>query len=59
MSSQSLLINQTMIFHNSFGITEYSNPYDINYSEIPYDDYKLIVTSAYQNSIPYQGDAYR
>lgn len=47
------------LIHNSFGITEYSNPYDINYSEIPYDDYKLIVTSAYQNSIPYQGDAYR
>jgi len=38
----------------SYGVTEYGNPYDVYFNEIPFDDYKLTVTSAYQSFDTFQ-----
>ncbi len=43
----------------SFGIAEFGSPYDIYYSEIPFDDYELVVTSASQYNNPPQSEMYR
>lgn len=43
----------------SYGIAEYSNPYDMYFNEVPFDDYKLIVTSAYQSFDTFQPETPR